>query len=82
MPKKRSWLANCLRKRRKLKRMAAEQTTAADVNSTFEGLQGRMPRANFENARKQAITGKAAHLKERAAIVKEVLNLKLPKKKK
>ena len=75
-------LANCQRKRKKFNRMAEEQTTNAEVSQVYEALQGAGRGTNLDALWRLTVAGKKRHLKERAAWIKEVLNLRLPKKKK
>jgi hypothetical protein len=82
MPRKQPKSTKGLSNRARFKKMASEQTTSADVNSTFAVLQGRGHGVNYGGVRKLTVAGKARSLRDRAGDIRKLLNLRPPKKKK
>jgi hypothetical protein len=82
MPRKQPKSTKGLSNRARFKKIAGEQTTAADVNSTFTVLLSRGQGANPNKVRKLTVAGKSRLLREQARGIRKLLNLRPPKKKK
>ena len=82
MPRKQPKSTKGLSTKARFKKIAGEQTAAADVNSTLAVLRSRGHEANFDSVRKLTVAGKARLLREQAVDIRKFLKLRPPKKKK